>query len=115
MPDLLQLVCFEGPCEGVMFSKPSTVLTVGRTNRSKICVKDPSVSEKHAKIEWSGKGWFLQDLGSSNGTKVNGQSLQEDGQLFAFFCSTSCIRKATAALERPQLCPEAPSRDYATD
>lgn len=80
MPDLLQLTCLEGPCEGQTHSTTGTLMTVGRTARSKICVKDPSVSEKHAKIEWSGEGWLLQDLDSSNGTKVNGSHLEAGGK-----------------------------------
>ena len=80
MPDLLQLTCLDGPCEGSEFAKLATVLTIGRTTRSKICIKDPSISEKHAKIEWDGQAWMLQDLGSSNGTKVNGTYLKEEGE-----------------------------------
>ena len=79
VPDLLSLTCTQGVCEGTSFSKAGTVLSVGRTARSKICVKDPSISEKHAKFEWDGQNWLLQDLGSSNGTKVNGQSLEVEG------------------------------------
>ena len=79
VPDLLLLNCIQGPCEGTAFSKAGTVLSVGRTARSKLCVKDPSISERHAKLEWEGENWVLQDLGSSNGTKVNGQRLNEGG------------------------------------
>ena len=81
VPDLLLLTCTQGPCEGSSLSKAGTVLSVGRTGRSKICVKDPSVSEKHASFEWDGRNWLLQDLGSSNGTRINGESLATEGVL----------------------------------
>ena len=44
-----------------------------------MCVKDPSVSQKHAELVWTGAAWELTDLGSSNGTFVNGKELQEGG------------------------------------
>lgn len=67
-----------------------------------VCVKDPSVSQKHAELVWSGAAWQLTDLGSSNGTFVNGKELQEGGAFWvesaggALWCtaerSSSCIR-----------------------
>jgi pSer/pThr/pTyr-binding forkhead associated (FHA) protein len=54
-----------------------------------VCVKDPSVSQKHAELAWSGAAWQLTDLGSSNGTFVNGKELQEGG---AFACWSVCRR-----------------------
>ena len=34
---------------------------------------DPRVSARHARLEWNGSGWSLHDLGSKNGTFVEGQ------------------------------------------
>ena len=67
-----------GPAEGQVIDHPprlQTVLTVGRTKASRVHIKDPAVSEKHGEIRWTGAGWELRDLGSSNGTKVNGRAL----------------------------------------
>lgn len=37
--------------------------------------QDPSVSERHAEIGWNGTAWTIRDLGSSNGTVVDGVKL----------------------------------------
>jgi pSer/pThr/pTyr-binding forkhead associated (FHA) protein len=34
------------------------------------------VSSDHARLTWNGKGWVLEDLGSTNGTRVNGQPVK---------------------------------------
>ena len=79
MPHALRLECFEGPCKGTSFSRAEHLQTVGRTRTSKIWIKDPAVSEKHAELEWAGGVWILRDVGSSNGTRVNGVALDTAG------------------------------------
>jgi FHA domain len=37
---------------------------------------DPYVSRRHAEVVWLGNGWGIRDLGSTNGTKVNGVALE---------------------------------------
>ncbi|KAK9812863.1 hypothetical protein WJX72_004858 [[Myrmecia] bisecta] len=65
---------------GSSYSKPGLQqLTVGRTRVSKLHIKDPSVSERHARISWNGEAWEVEDLGSSNGTLVNGSKLEGGG------------------------------------
>jgi pSer/pThr/pTyr-binding forkhead associated (FHA) protein len=55
-------------------------IQVGRTRSSQIYIKgDPAVSQKHASITWNGSAWQIVDLGSSNGTAVNDEDLEEDG------------------------------------
>jgi pSer/pThr/pTyr-binding forkhead associated (FHA) protein len=39
-------------------------------------IKDDSVSERHALVSWTGTAWELRDVGSSNGTQVNGRKLR---------------------------------------
>jgi uncharacterized membrane protein YhaH (DUF805 family) len=41
-------------------------------------IDDPGVSRKHAEIVVNSSGVFIRDLGSSNGTRVNGQKLSTD-------------------------------------
>jgi pSer/pThr/pTyr-binding forkhead associated (FHA) protein len=48
------------------------VSTVGRAVGNTICLDDVTVSAHHAQISHSQEGWWVQDLGSSNGTAVNG-------------------------------------------
>jgi pSer/pThr/pTyr-binding forkhead associated (FHA) protein len=47
---------------------------------SKMHIKgDPAVSERHGVITWTVEGWTLTDVGSSNGTLVNGERLEANG------------------------------------
>lgn len=39
-------------------------------------VQDPSVSERHAELSWRGGSWHVRDVGSSNGTCLNGRALE---------------------------------------
>lgn len=48
------------------------VVTIGRRADSTIVLSDPNVSRNHAEIRPAGKGWVLVDLGSTNGSQVNG-------------------------------------------
>jgi hypothetical protein len=64
------------------------VVTIGRRAESTIVLSDPNVSRNHAEIRPAGKGWVLVDLGSTNGSRVNGirVSIQplEDGAEISF-------------------------------
>jgi hypothetical protein len=48
------------------------VVTFGRKPESTVQLADPNVSRNHAEIRPHGNGWVLVDLGSTNGTRVNG-------------------------------------------
>lgn len=50
---------------------------VGRSTVNDIIINDPTVSQRHATIEYSRSGVFLKDLGSTNGTYVAGQPVKE--------------------------------------
>lgn len=70
------LVAFAGPVEGERFVLESGGETpIGRGARG-IHLPDPLVSVSHARILNEGGGWFLEDLGSATGTKLNGVSLK---------------------------------------
>ena len=75
--DVLRLEVTAGPCAGAVFARPGELLTVGRTSKSKVHIKDAAVSEKHAALAWEGGRWVLRDVGSSNGTAVNGRRMRE--------------------------------------
>lgn len=53
------------------------VMTIGRTTECEIRLTDTSVSRRHAEIRPSGDGWLVADLGSTNGTRVNGAVVTE--------------------------------------
>ena len=50
---------------------------VGRSSEADITLEDGSVSRRHARLEWRGEAWFVVDLGSANGTFVNGERIGE--------------------------------------
>ena len=47
--------------------------TIGRGSDYQVVVADPVVSARHAAITARGDRWFVEDLGSTNGTQVNDQ------------------------------------------
>lgn len=53
-----------------VFAQPS--VTIGRISECDIVLYDPGVSRKHARIFAMDGAYYVEDLGSSNGTKVNG-------------------------------------------
>ena len=50
---------------------------VGRSTANDIVINDPTISQRHASLEYSRSGVFLKDLGSTNGTYVAGQAIKE--------------------------------------
>ena len=52
-------------------------ITIGRAPDNMILIDDPSVSSRHAQLELVGETYRLKDLGSTNGTKVNGVPITE--------------------------------------
>ncbi|MGS2808740.1 FHA domain-containing protein [Nocardia sp. MW-W600-9] len=55
---------------------PPGGLSIGRTSDNQIIVNDPLASRKHARLVSSGEGLVIEDLGSANGTFVNGHRQQ---------------------------------------
>ena len=54
-----------------------TDLAVGRTEGNDLVLNHPSVSRKHAKFEARNNAWWIVDLKSTNGVKVNGNLITE--------------------------------------
>jgi serine phosphatase RsbU (regulator of sigma subunit) len=52
-------------------------LRIGRSSRNPIQISDPTVSKEHAEITRRGERVFVRDLGSRNGTRVNGVEAKE--------------------------------------
>jgi hypothetical protein len=53
---------------------------IGREPSASIRLEDESVSWRHASLRWTGHAWELQDLGSLNGTFVDGQRIAPGGR-----------------------------------
>jgi len=52
-------------------------LSVGRTEGNDLILNHPSVSRKHARFELRGENWWIVDLKSTNGVKLNGNLVTE--------------------------------------
>jgi FHA domain-containing protein/GAF domain-containing protein len=63
-------------------------LVVGRDPGCALVIEDSRVSKRHAELLWSGAGWTIGDLGSKNGTAVNGHTAEgaelRDGDAISF-------------------------------
>lgn len=61
--------------------------TLGRTSDNEIQLKIPEASRQHCRFTEEQGSWFIEDLGSSNGTKVNGRKVTkfelQDGDVIA--------------------------------
>lgn len=79
-PEAMLTVSF-GNDSGKEFTLSTRTLVVGRSLEADIVLNDPSVSRKHFEIHHRDGGWLLKDLGSVNGTKLEGQRVQDEAPL----------------------------------
>ncbi|MBX6325476.1 MAG: FHA domain-containing protein [Chthoniobacterales bacterium] len=62
---------------GTMHELVEDVITIGRGADNTVVINDPSVSAHHAQLQLAGETYWLKDLGSTNGTHVNGKPVTE--------------------------------------
>jgi pSer/pThr/pTyr-binding forkhead associated (FHA) protein len=84
-----------------------TSFTIGRTQDCDLRIADLSVSRRHAQLDRGEDGWLLSDLGSHNGTRVNGWLVREPvpvrpGDLLQFGSAVFVIRDDTPAPAPPE-------------
>jgi hypothetical protein len=70
-----QLTMRSGPTPGQVFLLEKPEMFLGRDLSVDIVINDAEVSRKHARLVFQGTGYYLEDLGSTNGTVVDGQRL----------------------------------------
>jgi pSer/pThr/pTyr-binding forkhead associated (FHA) protein len=75
--DMPMLFVKEGELSGQEWVLDRELMTIGRGSDCDILLPERAVSRHHARIERRNQGYFLLDLGSKNGTHVNGQEVKE--------------------------------------
>jgi predicted component of type VI protein secretion system len=89
MDSAFRLVMRTGPTVGKVYPLDTNEIFIGRDLANDISINDPEVSRRHARIFLQGNNFILEDLGSTNGTMVNGQRLMgpynlRPGELIVF-------------------------------
>lgn len=74
-PLATRLVVTEGPLKDTVVDLNATPLLLGRAQDADLVLDDDYVSGRHARLFPQGSRWFLEDLGSTNGTFVSGNQL----------------------------------------
>src|SRR5712691_3942973 len=86
-------------------------LVVGRAVTSDVPIYDPTISRRHAEIVLTDSGVRVTDLGSSNGTFLNGAKITEAeagaDDVVTFGKVAFRVKEVTAPLPRPQVVPPA--------
>jgi hypothetical protein len=76
-PGTALLVAVRGPNRGARFLLDRDLITVGRHPESDIFLDDITVSRRHAEFRRNDGAFWLHDVGSLNGTYVNGERTDE--------------------------------------
>lgn len=70
-----RLIVRRGPQPNQIYELNKDSLTIGRDINNEIVINDPEVSRNHCRLTRGAGGYTLEDLGSTNGTFINGQRL----------------------------------------
>jgi hypothetical protein len=76
MPPSHTLRFENGPRAGQTVPVPAAGLLIGRKPGNDLVLEDPSVSGRHALLRPEGAGLSVEDLGSTNGTRIEGQRIE---------------------------------------
>jgi small-conductance mechanosensitive channel len=74
-PPAARLYVSHGPDRGSSYALDGEVVTVGRSSACTYTVTEPRASKEHLRVAWRDGAYHAEDLGSQNGTLVNGQAL----------------------------------------
>ena len=72
-----ELTIETGPDAGHTHRARDQALRLGRSPDNDVILRDPATSGHHARLERRGDQFWIVDLGSTNGTLVNGEPVQE--------------------------------------
>ena len=80
-PVTSRLIAQTGPASGQEFTLEGDELVIGRAADNPVSIPDTSVSRKHALVRKTAEGWAVSDLGSGNGTMLNGEAISDETTL----------------------------------
>lgn len=72
-----ELTVSDGPDRGQSASLANAPILIGRGGDAAIKLNDDYASTRHARVASSGDQWFIEDLGSTNGTYVNNHRITQ--------------------------------------
>src|SRR5688572_178164 len=108
---LYKLISSEG--DQAFELRPGVPLVVGRALNSDIPVFDPTISRRHAELACDEDGVRVRDLGSSNGTYLNGTKVEAArlaaGDIVTFGKVAFRLKEATAEITAPAYFPSGPT------
>lgn len=71
-----KLTVLRGLEPGRTYTLDGRSITLGRHDDNQIQIKDAALSRRHCQVTWTDGAYVIEDLGSSNGTHVNGSRVQ---------------------------------------
>jgi len=93
-------------CDGVdviTHELTGDVIRIGRAPSNDVVIDDPTVSAQHASLTKAPSGYRLKDLGSTNGTQIDGISITDaelhDGNEIRFGHVTGHFQDATGGID----------------
>jgi pSer/pThr/pTyr-binding forkhead associated (FHA) protein len=78
---LATMLVKSGSLKGTRLAVRSPVVNIGRAEHNDVRLPDPSISSTHVKLQLREGVWTLADLGSTNGTKVDGEPVADETPL----------------------------------
>src|ERR1700720_3075948 len=72
-----RLLGIGGPLKGTAFPLPDGEVSIGRDSSNQLWVADPALSRRHCLVIANGGQFSIRDLGSRNGTLVNGVPVEQ--------------------------------------
>lgn len=75
MAGKFQFVMRSGPTVGALYPLEGDSISIGRDASNTIQINDAEVSRRHARLQFQGGKYVIEDVGSTNGTHVNGQRI----------------------------------------